>query len=35
MKEELHTRHRSFLDNVKGAILSHPDIMINLDPHIL
>uniref|UniRef100_A0A7S3KYE9 Uncharacterized protein n=1 Tax=Amphora coffeiformis TaxID=265554 RepID=A0A7S3KYE9_9STRA len=31
----LHSHHSSFLDNVKGAILAHPDILISLDPHIL
>jgi recombinational DNA repair protein RecR len=35
MEEKIHAQHRSFLDDVKGAILAHPDIMISLDPHIL
>jgi len=35
LEEELHTQHRSFLDDVKGAIYAHPDILIGLDPHIL
>lgn len=35
LEKELHTQHRSFLDDVKGAIYAHPDILIGLDPHIL
>ena len=31
----IHAQHRSFLDAIKAAIYSHPDILINLDPHIL
>lgn len=37
--EEIHreeaSKHRSFLDQVKDAIFSHPDLLINMDPHIL
>ena len=34
-EETVHAHHRSILDKVKGAIMAHPDIFINLDPHIL
>lgn len=31
----IHAQHRSFLDDIKAAIYTHPAILINLDPHIL
>ena len=34
-KLQLVAEHRSFLDKVKDAIYSHPDLLSRLDPHIL
>ena len=34
-EKALLAEHRSFLDQVKDAIYSHPDLLARLDPHIL
>lgn len=34
LEKEVHTQHRSFLEKTKDAIMAHPEILVNMDPHI-